>query len=61
MKNMTAEQETLLLIRGTIASLPEEYQRQVAAAHDAIKDIVKSNKEAGTMAVALLGAEMAAE
>lgn len=54
---MTTEQETLLLIRGQIASLPENEQKEVAYAAQAIRTVIRSNGVHGLLAMALVGAE----
>lgn len=59
---MTNDQQTLLLIRGTIASQAPEDQAKVKAAEQEIRAIVAKYPEGhAMMAVGLLGAEMAAE
>ena len=60
MGNMTDEEQTLLLIRGTIASLPEDDQRRVLAVAVNLRNIVKDDGHA-QMAFALVGAELAAQ
>jgi hypothetical protein len=57
---MTTHEETLLLIRGTVASLPEADQAYVKEAKSRIESIRVEFGDAGTLAIALIGAEMAA-
>ena len=56
---MTTDQAATLLIRGSIASMPEEFQNQVKQAKDEINQIILKYTDAGMMAVALIGAELA--
>lgn len=59
---MTGEEQTLLMIRGAIASLPEKEQAAVSAAVAAVRDVLKQHEEgAAIMALAQLGAELAAK
>lgn len=58
---MTNEQETLLLIKGTIASLPADQQQKVAEVAETIRGLMATHPPYGLMAVALVGAELAAE
>ena len=56
---MTQEQETVLLIRGTIASLPDENRKM---AEDCYRDLSAMVRKYGTpayLAIALIGAELA--
>lgn len=57
---MTDEEQTLLLIRGQIASLPEGDQIQVKAIAMTLRNILKQDERA-PIAFALVGAEMAAQ
>lgn len=57
---MTEEEQTLLVIRGTIASLPEDDQIQVKVIASTLRNILKADPRA-PMAFALVGAELAAE
>lgn len=58
--DMTKDQETTLMIRGFISTLPNELQAQVKAAYSRIKDIEQEfGEEAGRLAVGLRGAELA--
>lgn len=58
---MTPEQQTLLLIRGTIAGMTEEQQREVAEAAAKIREIANAQSDLGLMAFALVGAELQLE
>jgi len=57
---MTDEEQTLLVIRGAIAGLPPETQAKIANAADRMRAIIKED-DANGMAIALIGAEMAAQ
>lgn len=58
----TPEQETMLMIRGAISSMDQETQGRVSAAYAAINAMKAVHGEDATiMAVALMGAEIAAE
>ena len=48
-----------LAIKGAISELPDEDQKAVAAAYDALKKVVTDAGNAGLMAIALLGSELA--
>lgn len=56
---MTDEEQTLLLIRGQIASLPEDDQIQVKCIATTLRNILSQDPRA-PVAFALVGAEMAA-
>lgn len=58
---MTPEQQQLLMLRGTIVSLPQEQQLQINDLAMRIRDIVNGNPEVGTIALALVGAELSVE
>lgn len=60
-ETMTEEQQTLLLIRGTIAGMPENDQAQVKAIAETLRSILKSGGAHASVAFALVGAEQAAE
>lgn len=57
---MTDEEQTLLMIRGTIAGLPEDDQIRVKAIAMTLRNILEQDERAG-IAFALVGAEMAAQ
>jgi len=54
---MSPEETTLLLIRGAIASEPEEFQKEVHGIADKIRESYKGKGQAGLLALALVGAE----
>ncbi len=55
---MSAEKAVILLIKGAISELSPEEQAKVAERADQIRDLVKD--DVGSIAIALVGAEMAA-
>lgn len=54
---MTDEEQTLLLIRGQIASLPEDEQIRVKAIAETFRNALKSGGDHALVALALVGAE----
>ena len=58
---MTEEQQVLLIIRGTIAGLPEADQKGIALAAQKLREVVAHHNDHGKFALALVGAEQAAE
>ena len=59
---MSQEQEDIVwMIKGMIADLPEDHQRTVKELYNKIKIIMAECGEDAVIAVALLGAELAAE
>jgi hypothetical protein len=59
---MTEDQQTVLLFRGTIASLPAEGQKQVKDAYDRIQAMrTEVGEQTFLLAVGLIGAEEAAK
>lgn len=57
---MTRDQETLLLIKGTIAELPLETQATIRSCYDTIKAMIAANPDGeALMAITLIGAEVA--
>jgi hypothetical protein len=58
---MTAEQYALMLIRGAIASAPDEEQNKIRTAAEQLRSLIAANGEPGKVALALVGAELAAE
>lgn len=56
-----AENAALLVIKGIIFDLPKDDQDKIAEAAAKINAIVTEYEAAGIMAVALIGAEMAAQ
>ncbi|GHD63819.1 hypothetical protein [Jeongeupia chitinilytica] len=58
---MNEDQLTLLLIKGAIAELPADEQQQVHAVTQQIRDVMAAYPSgSAAMAIALLGAELAA-
>ena len=57
---MTDEEQTLLIVRGQIASLQTDDQIQIQAIAMTLRNILKQDSRA-LLAFALVGAEMAAE
>ena len=53
------EHQQLLMLRGVISSLPNEQQLQVTTLAAQLRQLVESDREIGTIALALVGAEMA--
>jgi hypothetical protein len=58
---MTSEEHTLLLIRGHIASLPKELQAKIETAAIKLREGLTAGGDAAAMALALVGAELAAK
>lgn len=59
---MTPEKQTLLLIKGSIAEMPAEDQEAIKnALHDIRCTLGKYSAGHGACAIALLGAELAAQ
>lgn len=58
---MTQEQQTLLIVRGAIASLPEADRKGIELAASMLREVVTHHNDHGQMALALVGAEAAAE
>lgn len=58
---MTSEEQQLVMLRGTIASLPDEQQIQIKALACLMREMVSQNKENGVIALALVGAEHAVQ
>lgn len=57
---MTEEQQTLLMLKGTVASMDEDDRRRVAAAAADLREIAKLHGDHGLIALALVVAEMQA-
>jgi hypothetical protein len=56
---MTADEQTVLMFRGLIASLPEESQAKVKQAEKQIRDLLESYPDGeGFVAMGLVGAEL---
>lgn len=58
---MTEEQHTLLLIRGSIAGLPPTDRAGIEQAAAKLRQVVLHHNDHGRLALALVGAELAAE
>jgi hypothetical protein len=58
---MTDEQVTILAIKGVIADLPEADRQDVLLAAAKLREVVALHNDHGCMALALVGAEHAAE
>lgn len=58
---MNEEQQTLLLIRGEIYALPDADRKGVELAAAKLREVVKLHNDHGMLALALVGAELAAE
>ncbi len=56
---MTPEQETVLIIKGTIADMPEADREKVMKAYEELIAMVNKNP-LSALAIALIGAEIAA-
>lgn len=58
---MKIEDAQLLMMRGVISELPEEKRAEVHAIAVTIRDAVSAAGDSGLLALALVGAETAAE
>ncbi len=58
---MSQEQETLWMIKGVILQLPEDRRHKVMESYIKMKIIMDEYEDEGQIAVALLGAELAAK
>jgi hypothetical protein len=58
---MNEAQQQLLLIRGAIYALPEAERQGVELAAAKLREVVALHNDHGVMALALLGAELAAK
>jgi hypothetical protein len=58
---MTDEEQTLLLIRGTVAGMPEDDQIKVKAIAETFRNALKAGGGHASLALALVGAEQAAQ
>jgi hypothetical protein len=58
---MSGEQQQLFMMRGVIASMSEDDQRKITETAKLLRDIVGNNKEVGTIALALVGAELSVQ
>ncbi len=57
---MNAEQQALIMVRGTIASLTPQDQEKIRAAETAIRKVIQEHGDVAYMAVALIAAEISA-
>ncbi|WP_343463017.1 hypothetical protein [Pantoea sp.] len=56
---MTQDQQTILMFKGLIASLPEESQTKVKAAVQSIREVLAAYPDGeATIALGLIGAEL---
>ncbi len=56
---MTQDQQTILMFKGLIASLPEESQEKVKKVSQAIREVLASYPDGeATVALGLIGAEL---
>ena len=58
---MTDQEQVLIEIRAAIAQMPERQKWQTEVLVDIIRTLITANKAEGRMALALVGAEQAAE
>lgn len=58
---MTEDQENLLIIRGHIAGLPAADRKGIALAAQRLREVIAHHNDHGRLALALVGAELAAE
>jgi len=58
---MSDEEHTLLLVRGTIAGMPDADRKEVELAALKLREVVKTHGDHGVMAFALVGAELQME
>lgn len=58
---MTDDRHTLLIIRGAVASMPEADRKGVELAAAKLREVVQHHNDHGRIALALVGAELAAE
>ena len=58
---MTEERQTLLIIQGAIAELPDADRQGVELAAVKLREVVLLHNDHGKMALVLVGAELAAE
>lgn len=59
---MTQDQQTILMFKGLIASLPEESQAKVKQAEKVIRQLLTDYPDGeGTVALGLVGAELQCE
>ena len=55
---MYSEEQQLVMLRGTIAGLPDEQQIQIKSLASLMREMVSQNKEIGIIALSLVAAEL---
>ena len=58
---MSQEQDTLWMIKGIIGDLPEDRRDKIMESYNKMKAIMTEYEDDGEVAIALLGAELAAK
>ncbi len=58
---MNEEEQTLLVIRGTIAGMPEDDQIRVKSIAQTLRNVLEAGGAHAQLALALVGAEQAAQ
>lgn len=58
---MTEDQQNLLIIRGHIAGLPPADRKGIQQAAQQLREVISHHNDHGRLALALVGAELAAE
>lgn len=58
---MTEDQQNLLIIRGHIAGLPTADRKGIELAAQKLREVIAHHNDHGRMALALVGAELAAQ
>ena len=58
---MTEEHQNLLIIRGHIAGLPAADRKGIALAAQKLREVIAHHNDHGRLALALVGAELAAQ
>ncbi len=58
---MTEDQQNLLIIRGHVAGLPAADRRGIELAAQKLREVISLHNDHGRLALALVGAELAAE
>ncbi|ARB07017.1 hypothetical protein [Microcystis phage MACPNOA1] len=58
---MSEEHQLLQEVQGAIAAMPESDRSAIAIAADALRELIKTHGGHGAMALALVGAEFAAQ
>lgn len=60
-KDAAANRVQLLMIKGVISELPQEQQDKINAIATTFRNVIAANGDLGAVALALVGAELAAE